>query len=78
MSTAPAAPAKSSESKQESVFLISYPKVIFLWPTLVVAFVASLYMWLVKGQFAANGVPSTGAVIVADIFPDGLGFRPRA
>ncbi len=68
MSTAPAAPAKSSESKQESVYLISYPKVIFLWPTLIVAFVASLFMWLTKGHFGPDGVPSAGAVICAWTF----------
>jgi hypothetical protein len=68
MSTAPAAPAKSAESKQESVFLVPYPKVIFLWPTLVVSLLASLYMWLAKDTILENGEPTSGAVICAWTF----------
>ena len=54
--------------KQESVFLISYPKVIFLWPTLVVSIVASIYMAMTNEPIEVDNVPTPGAVICAWAF----------
>lgn len=38
------APAKSSEKREESIFLYSYPKLIFLYPSLLMAFATALYL----------------------------------
>lgn len=62
------AAAPSTPKKQESVFLISYPKVIFLWPTLVVSIVASIYMWMSSEPIEVEGNPTPGAVVCAWTF----------
>jgi hypothetical protein len=61
MSTAPTVEIPTTP-KQESVFLIEYPSVIFLYPTLIVSILASIYM-AVAGAPIQDGVPTSGAVI---------------
>jgi hypothetical protein len=63
MSTPDASPAKSlaasAEKQPDSIFLISFPKIVFLWPSFVAALVAGIYM-MFAGQVepkAAEGVP---------------------
>ena len=40
----PPAPLKTSEETPESVFLVPYPKIIFLYPTFLFAVIAALWM----------------------------------
>lgn len=58
MSTPDASPAKTSpldgEKEPDSIFLISFPKIVFLWPSFVAALVAGIYM-----MFAGEAEPAT-------------------
>lgn len=38
------APAKPSEKREESIFLYSYPKLIFLYPSLLMSFATAVYL----------------------------------
>lgn len=40
----PVAPRKSEDEKAKSIYLVSYPKVVFLYPTFIWAIVSGLYM----------------------------------
>lgn len=44
--------AVGKQSAQGSVFLVSYPKVIFLYPTLIVSVACAIVMWLMGGAVA--------------------------
>ncbi|RLT09328.1 MAG: hypothetical protein DWI21_06335 [Planctomycetota bacterium] len=43
MATAP--PNSDAEAAPSSIYLVSYPKIIFLYPTLIFAFLSGLLMW---------------------------------
>lgn len=49
MSTVPPPPAPTEKRKDHGVILVSYPKVVFLYPSLIVALIAAFYM-----QFFGN------------------------
>lgn len=51
----------------KSVYLVSYPKIIFLWPAWVTALIAGCYMLFTGGNWE-GGVPSTGASIMGWAF----------
>lgn len=40
-----AASAKSDDGVQGQVFLVAYPKIVFLYPTVVIALFCAIYMW---------------------------------
>lgn len=63
MSTA--ATPKPSSDKQESVYLVSYPKLIFLYPTLLMSFITALYL-----SFAGDGLDPLNrtAVVMNTLF----------
>jgi hypothetical protein len=44
MSTAIPTPAPGDEKSVERVVLVSYPKIVFLWPSFLAALIAALYM----------------------------------
>jgi len=43
---AAAAPPEAPESEERSIILVSYPKIVFLYPTLIVALICGMYMWI--------------------------------
>jgi hypothetical protein len=55
------------EAPPKSIYLVSYPKVIFLYPTLLAALAAGIYMAVV-GEQAAGGAHRPGAEIAAIAF----------
>ena len=44
---APAAPKKSAEESAESIILVAYPKVVFLYPVMIAAVIAGIFMWFI-------------------------------
>jgi hypothetical protein len=54
---------KSTGKDTERVVLVSYPKIVFLYPSLIVSLLAAIYM-----RFVASGVDSAGAVVVGWTF----------
>lgn len=60
MSTAPAAAPKPHSDKSDSILLFSYPKLIFLYPSLIMSLVTALYL-----SFAGDaGLDPTNRTIV--------------
>lgn len=57
------APATHAHSTQ-SVFLVSYPKIVFLWPSFLTALIAGIYSLFAGGE----GGPTTGDVIAGWTF----------
>src|SRR5436190_4246723 len=52
--TPPAIPGSSSpgrdrEAEQpQRIYLVSYPKIVFMYPTLIAAFLAGIYVWIAR------------------------------
>jgi len=66
--TPAAAPShKPAEEDAERVFLVSYPKIVFLWPSFVMALVAGI-IELTMGGRGANGLPMTASIVAAWLF----------
>ena len=63
-----AAPEKNTEASSgdstKNIILIAYPKIVFLWPSLLTAFIAGIYSWIAGGDEG----PTTGEVIAAWTF----------
>ena len=70
MSTVPPATPAPDKKREQGVILVSYPKVVFLYPSVLVALVAALYM-----QFVGNAaiekadVAHANAVAAAEAAP---------
>lgn len=65
MSDAPSEKKSSGDSADaDRVILISYPKIVFLWPSLVTALVAGIYSLFTGGEEG----PTTGEVVAAWTF----------
>ena len=66
MSTAPAAPP--ADKHQRGVILVSYPKVVFLYPSLIVAMIAGFYMqvWGNAAMDLPGKTSATATVPVTD------------
>ena len=62
--------AKDESSPPKSIFLVSYPKIVFLYPTLIVALVAGVYM-----LFRHNDVAREDTRVVGLIFLMTLGVN---
>ncbi|MFV0443563.1 MAG: hypothetical protein ACK5Q5_08330 [Planctomycetaceae bacterium] len=45
--------AKSDHDPTESVILVAYPKIVFLWPSYVVSVIAALYLHIANGSLVA-------------------------
>ena len=61
--TVPEAPEKASPKQEEqTVILVSYPKIVFLYPTLIAALICGMYMWI----SGTTDVPEKPAVVAAD------------
>lgn len=54
----------SPDETKQSVILISYPKIVFLWPAFLTAFIAGIYSLFTGGEAG----PTTGEVIAAWTF----------
>lgn len=52
----------STDNSQQSVILVSYPKIVFLWPAFLTALIAGIY------SLFSGDVPTTGDVIAAWTF----------
>ena len=50
----PPIPQKTSDETPESVLLVPYPKIIFLYPTFLLAIVAAIWMHFLTDPFAAE------------------------
>lgn len=48
----PAPPSSAADEKTKSIFLVSYPKVVFLYPTFFTAIVAGIYMAIARDAAA--------------------------
>src|SRR5262245_23718765 len=70
MSTAPAVPAVPKLPKEDvdSVILVSFPKIVFLWPSYLVALVAALYMNFSTGSATAISADVAGATVIGWTF----------
>jgi hypothetical protein len=64
--TEAAAPAKDVPAKH--IYLVAYPKLIFLYPTFIVAVIAGIYMTFSGMGDAEVASPSRGAEVVSLIF----------
>jgi hypothetical protein len=65
----PQAPADSADkSAQERIILISYPKIVFLWPSFLAALVAGLYMLFADAQPPADAAEMPGQALVSWLF----------
>lgn len=72
------APARRSEPPQ-SIFLVSYPKIVYLYPTWIASFVAGVYMLIAKDDLASGdthvvaqlflGILAVNLVVIAFDFP---------
>ncbi|HEY3965924.1 MAG TPA: hypothetical protein VGM05_15300 [Planctomycetaceae bacterium] len=52
-------PGKDRDSEQPPrIYLVAYPKMIFMYPTLIAAFLAGIYMWIAKTEDARTHVVS--------------------
>lgn len=68
MSQVTSAAALSGGSEQpKSVYLISYPKIVFLWPAWLTALIAGCFM-LFAGENGAGGAPAAGASLMGWAF----------
>lgn len=56
---------KGDESLPSRVFLVSYPKIIFLYPMLVVSLVAAVYLSLARQTL---DMTNTGAIVLSVVF----------
>ena len=50
------APEKIGPQEVKGVILIPYPKIVFMWPSYLVAFFCGLYMWMNKDMASAGAV----------------------
>jgi hypothetical protein len=55
---------KSGTGDADRVLLVSYPKIVFLWPSFVTALIAGI-IELTMGGRGEGGVPTTGATVAA-------------
>ena len=57
-------PSNSKDAGEDvkNVILVSYPKIVFLWPTLLVSLVAGIYMHISAGSATDIAVAGSGAV----------------
>lgn len=62
----------SNASTEDRIYLISYPKIIFLYPTYIVALVCTIWMALTQGSGGPNP-ENNSAVLAAWIFLAALG-----
>jgi hypothetical protein len=62
----PGAPssAKPDDEPSKSIYLVSYPKVIFLYPTFVVALIAGIYMAIIGEQLDRSGAHYVAATFL--------------
>lgn len=69
MSNVPAAPpaTPAADRDVDSVVLISYPKVVFLWPSFLAALIAATYM-LFAGEANAEAAEMPGTAVVGWMF----------
>lgn len=67
----PPVPESTKSEPQPNVYLVSYPKVIFLYPTVITSLLCSLFMWIKGGSTepAVGMVPQGKAAVVADSQP---------
>ncbi len=64
---APPEPApEASKPEEQSVILVSYPKIVFLYPTLIVALICGMYMWI----SGAEDGPEKPAAVAAEADTD--------
>lgn len=69
MSTENAASASSNaDSDVERIILVSYPKIVFLWPSWLVALIAALYMTFSGQPPADAAVHMPGAAVMGWLF----------
>lgn len=64
MSAAAPAAGKPVSAPPKSIFLVSYPKVIFLYPTFIVALLAGLYLAFAPPNAAVNHTLSSIFIVV--------------
>jgi hypothetical protein len=72
MSTTPTPAVKKLNDEVESVILVSYPKIIFLYPSLILGFITAIYHSIVDVQFNA---PTTADTVMNTIFLAVLGVN---
>ncbi len=58
-STATAPEARKAVADEKTIFLVAYPKIVFMYPTMIAAFVAAIYMHF----FAPAGDPLAGSTV---------------
>ena len=47
-------PGNASDSGQRRIYLVAYPKIVFLYPTLIAALIAGIYMAFVGNEPARD------------------------
>jgi hypothetical protein len=70
MSTAPAATAASTDpvADLDRVILVSFPKIVFLWPAYGASLIAALYMHFSTGDATSISADAAGAAVVGWAF----------
>jgi len=66
--TTPAPSQLKGSDEPDSVILVSYPKIVFLWPSLVVALVAGIFMHVTTSSVDQMEDGGAGAVVVGWTF----------
>jgi hypothetical protein len=68
----PPVPETGRSELPNSVYLVSYPKIVFLYPTVLVSFLCALFLWIRGGlpadaiAAAPNNAPATNSQPAAD------------
>jgi len=67
----PPVPESTKSDPQPNVYLVSYPKVVFLYPTVITSLLCSIFMWIKGGSTepAVGMVPQGAAAVAADSQP---------
>jgi len=67
MLSSSAAPEKKTDEAREKIILISYPKIVFLYPVFVLSIVAAIWESFLSKPLAAD-TPNPQAVFIATLF----------
>ncbi len=60
---------KTGSSLPKNIFLVSYPKIVFMYPTVIVAAIVAIWMHITYGLSAENPVPTDStSVFLATMF----------
>lgn len=63
--SAPDRPANGNQERPDRVFLVSYPKIMFLYPTVVTSLICAIVMWASGNDVSTGTAHNCGRVFLA-------------